>query len=372
MIAHGRFYQSPVIGSPCGPRTKAGYGWLFVAGLCMVSLVAPARAQSPPASVRVEIVETRLLAPVTWSPGSVISRKDSRVAAEREGRLTWVAEVGTRASVGMTLARINDSILQQQMAARRAVVEREQARLNYFAGELKRLEKLKLRDYANQSRLDEVRKDLLVSRSELTTARARVREVDELLLRSQVAAPFAGVVTERLAQAGEWAEEGKALVRLVDDLSLEVQTWVPVATLSFIGLGTALKLRAGEQRYQGKVVTIVPVGDDQSRLYELRLALGASPWPAGLSIRVGVPSAQAREVTAIPRDALVLRRGGSSVFRILADDTAEAVAVTTGIASGPYIEVVGGILPGDRVVVRGGERLRPGQKVQILAEGESS
>jgi RND family efflux transporter MFP subunit len=295
---------------------------------------------------------------------------DSRVAAEREGRLTWVAEVGTRVSAGMSLARLNDSILQEESSARRAVVEREQVRLDYYARELKRLEKLKLHDYANQSRLDEVHKDLLVSRSELAIASARVREVDELLQRSQVTAPFAGVVTERLAQAGEWAEEGKALVRLVDDLSLEVQTWVPVTTLSFIVLGTALNLRAGEQLYQGEVVIIVPVGDDRSRLYELRLALHANPWPAGLSIRVGVPSAKAREVTAIPRDALILRRGGSSVFRILEDDTAEQVAVTTGVATGPYIEVAGDIRPGDRVVIRGGERLRPGQKVQVLAPGE--
>jgi RND family efflux transporter MFP subunit len=311
------------------------------------------------------------MAPIIWYPGSVISRKDSRVAAEREGRLIWVAEVGTQVQAGMPLARLNDSLVQQNLAVRRAAVEREQARQEYFAGELKRLEQLKLRDYANQSRLDEVHKDLLVSRSELAAARARVRAADELLKRSQVAAPFAGVVTERLAQAGEWADEGKALVRLVDNLSLEVQTWVPVTTLSFIGLETVLDLRAGEQLFQGVVRTIIPVGDDLSRLYELRLGLDGSSWLAGLSIRVGVPSAKAREVVAIPRDALVLRRGGSSVFRILDDDTAEQVAVTTGIAIGPYIEVVSKIRPGDRVVVRGGERLRPGQQVQVLAPRES-
>ena len=67
---------------------------------------------------------------------------------------------------------------------------------------------------------------------------------------------------------------------------------------------------------------------------------------------------------AVPRDALVLRRDGTTVFRILADDTAERVSVQTGIAAGDLIEVTG-IEPGDRVVTRGGERLRPGQKVVI-------
>ena len=61
----------------------------------------------------------------------------------------------------------------------------------------------------------------------------------------------------------------------------------------------------------------------------------------------------------------MLRRGGATVFRVKADGTAERVAVQTGIASGQLIEV-SGIEAGDQVVIRGGERLRPGQPVQVI------
>ena len=53
------------------------------------------------------------------------------------------------------------------------------------------------------------------------------------------------------------------------------------------------------------------------------------------------------------------------MFRILDDNTAERVRVTTGMAQGEFIEVQGGIQAGDRIVIRGGERLRPGQEVEL-------
>ena len=65
------------------------------------------------------------------------------------------------------------------------------------------------------------------------------------------------------------------------------------------------------------------------------------------------------------RDALVLRAEGISVFVVNGDNTANQVAVTPGIGQGEDIEVSGDLEPGDRVVVRGNERLQPGQEVAI-------
>ena len=145
-----------------------------------------------------------------------------------------------------------------------------------------------------------------------------------------------------------------------------MQTWVPVAALAFVREGGELALEANPSRTKGRVQAIVPVGDNQSRLYELRLQIDETSWPVGQDVRVAIPTAAARPVTAVPRDALVLRGDGTTVYRITEDGTAERVPVTTGIAEGTLIEV-DGIAPGDRVVIRGGERLRPGQAVTVQA-----
>jgi multidrug efflux pump subunit AcrA (membrane-fusion protein) len=83
---------------------------------------------------------------------------------------------------------------------------------------------------------------------------------------------------------------------------------------------------------------------------------------------VMVPSAAPRDVLAVPRDALVLREDNTDVCKVDGKNVATRVAVETGTSEGPMVEVRGPIRAGDRVIVRGAERLEAGQKVQpILA-----
>jgi multidrug efflux pump subunit AcrA (membrane-fusion protein) len=99
-------------------------------------------------------------------------------------------------------------------------------------------------------------------------------------------------------------------------------------------------------------------------MLEVRVAL-SEPWVIGTAVRVELPQSDSHSGVAIPRDALVLRQEGTFVFRIDDEGQAERVAVSTGIGHGSLIEVKGEIVEGDRVVVRGAERLRPGQPVTI-------
>lgn len=340
-------------------------------GLALLAalLAAPAVAQDakgpPPAPVVVATAESRMLAPVTWYPGTVISRNQARIAAEVEGRLEWVADVGAGIEEGEVVARLDDALLRQSLAEGEAAVARERARLTYLDAQVKRLQKLVEQKTATRSRLDEAVAERDVARSELRAARARVALTGERLERTRIKAPFGGIVTERVRQSGEWAKSGEAVVRIVDAGALEVQIWIPITALAFVREGSELTLEANPSKSMGKVRTIVPVGDNRSRLYELRLRIDGLSWPVGQDVRVAIPTAAARAVVAIPRDALVLRRDGAAVYRVDDDNLAERVAVNPGIAQGDLIEV-DGVAPGDRVVIRGGERLRPGQPVAVL------
>jgi len=341
--------------------------------LALIMPLAAAQEQKGPPPVPVVVAEAveRELAPITWIPGTVISRDDTRLAAEVEGRLVWVAEVGAVLAPGDPAARLDDALLRQELAEQEATVEREAARLKFFGQEVERLQRLAKKNNAAQSQLDQALSNRDVARSDRRGAEARVALIRDRIERSVVRAPFAGVVTERLAQVGEWLDRGGAVVRLVSTKHLEVRARIPGAALAYVATGSALDIRSGDTAATGTVHTLVPVGDDQSRLYELRLELKDSTWPAGQTLRVAVPSAAPRMVVAVPRDALVLRRSGTAIFRILDDGSAERVTVSTGIAADEFIEVHGGIRPGDKVVIRGGERLRPGQKVNAIPVGSA-
>lgn len=334
----------------------------------LAGLATTTYAQGAPAPVVVSVATERLLAPVVPYPGTVISRNQARLAAEVEGRLEWVADVGAVVRKGESVAHLDDVLLKQTMIADQAAVTREQARLKYQTAEVNRLAPLVKKQSVPQSQLDEAMSNRSMTEAEIGAAEARVALTGERLKRANLRAPFGGVITERLLQAGEWAESGATVVRLVDTSSLEVQTWVPVNALKFIRPGATLTLAGNPSDAVGTVRTIVPVGDNRSRLYEVRLAIDHDRWPVGTDVRVAVPSAEARKVLTIPRDALVLRRDGTTVYRIDAEGLAQRISVNTGMAVGELIEV-DGIQSGDRVVIRGAERLRPGQNVTIIETG---
>ena len=327
-----------------------------------VGLSMPALAAGG-AAVVVETAESRNMTPLIQVAGTIISRNDSRLASQVDGQVIWVAEVGTSLETGEQAARLDDVLIRDVLVEEQARLAREQANVKFNQAEAQRLAKLAKDNNAAISRLEQAQRDLAISRSELAAANSRIAQSQEKQQRTLIRAPFAGVVTEQFIQAGEWADPGTPIVRLVDTASLEAQAWIPVTALPYIQTGTRLGLTIAGQQANGTVRTVVPVGDDQSRLYELRLLLDDGAWSAGQSVRIAIPVAGARPVIVVPRDALVLRRDGATVFRILEDNTAERISVETGIAEGEYIEVIGEINPGDNVVTRGAERLRAGQEV---------
>jgi len=110
---------------------------------------------------------------------------------------------------------------------------------------------------------------------------------------------------------------------------------------------------------------VIPVGDERSRMFEIRIAAHNPAWIIGSPVRIALPNSEPRELVAIPRDGLVLRGSNIFVMRVNDDSTVEKVAVETGIGLGGLVEVVGNVNQGDLIVTRGGERLQPGQAVEI-------
>ena len=319
-----------------------------------------------PALVKVAVASMQDIAPVTLAPGTVVSRNDARLSAEVSGRLTLVADVGTMVKQGESLAKIEDTYLRLQQTEFLALVERAEARLRFLESEEKRFTRLEESNLAAVTQLELTRSDRDVARGDLAVARARVEQNADQLARTSIVAPFNGVVVERLMTPGERVEEGSKVIRLVDQQHLEVISRAPLEYYRFVRPGQLLDLRSGSLSAFGEVRTVVAVGDENTHQFELRMDLEGSPFPVGQTLRVSIPTSDSREVLTVPRDALVLRPEGQSVFVVDANNQAQQVRVTVGIGQGDHIEILGAVSPGDRVVIRGNERLQPGQAVDIM------
>ncbi|HHM06191.1 MAG TPA: efflux RND transporter periplasmic adaptor subunit [Gammaproteobacteria bacterium] len=351
--------------SPRLPAWKRGARlWLVLFGFTCAAQGAEWGNSAAP----VVVSEARMtrLAPLLWVSGSVLSRHDARIAAEAAGRLTAVAEVGKQVQAGQVVARLDDTLARLEVDSRAAEVRRVEAQLAFLEKEVARLQRLARANNAARTQLDNTESQRDVALSELTAARVQVEKAEELLRRHAVKAPFSGVVTERIARAGEWVRQGDPVLRLVNVDDLEIVAHVPVAQVKYISPGDKLAVDGGGKNSVARLRALIPVGDEQSRLLELRLKAKKGEWVAGEAVRVGVPAARPREVLAVPRDALVIRPNGTSVFRVNNEQSAEQVWVSTGIAQGPLVQVWGDLHPGEAVIVRGGERMWPGTKVRIM------
>ena len=330
--------------------------------------VALAQGGAPAANVRVAKASIQSIAPETIVPGTVISRNDARLAAEVTGRLIDVADVGTFAAKGDVVASIEDTVIILRKEELLAEVERARARLKYLESEEGRYVRLAESNLAAATKLEETRSDRDVSRGDLQVAKSRLAQVEDQLSRTSIRAAFDGVVVERLMMPGERVEIGKNVVRMVDQQHLEVIARAPLEYYSYVKPGQELAIRTGDIVSTGTVRTVVAVGSENTHQFELRLDVESGSFPVGQTLRVSVPISNAREALVVPRDALVLRPGEISVFVVDSEQKAKQVMVTTGIGSGDRIEVNGDLSDGNTVVIRGNERLRPGQSVSIMED----
>ncbi len=207
-------------------------------------------------------------------------------------------------------------------------------------------------------------------------AEATYREQAELLKRHDVVAPFAGVITHRHAEAGEWVSTGVAVLRLVDLDGARVDVQVPQERLTEINPDTPVDFvldSAPSETIAGRVVAQVPVSDPGTRTGLVRLqptdsSIRLSP---GKSARVTFRLRSDRPVLTVPRDALIRRADGTVTLWVARPEgeqwLAQAVRVDLGLTFSDRIEIVGGLEPGQKVVVRGNETLQEGQSLRLVS-----
>ena len=328
-----------------------------------------AAADPPPAERPVVEVGTVTVRPVnieSWIPGSIVSRADARIASVIAGRVVWVAEVGTRVGQGEAIARLDDTVPRLRLEDLRAQVARARAQQQFNSSQLERFNRLAATQVLSASQLEDARAQREMSTDDLTRVEAQLREVQYDIGQSVIRTPFPGVVTERFIQRGEYLQTGAATVRVVNTGDIEARATGALSLATNVHGGQTVTVRDHGIEKSGRVRTVVPVGDERSRQFEVRVSLGSPEWLVGTPVEVSLPSAAVRTAVTVPRDALVIRQNHSYVLRLTRADTVEQLDVTPGAGIADLVEVRGPLCAGDRLVIRGGERLAAGQAVRVV------
>lgn len=331
--------------------------------------VADGLSSPPPVPVVVASAAKMVMAPHTILPGTVISTRDAVIASEATGKVLSVALVGDIVAIGDSLAEIDPENAKQLVAQRKASVARLISLYEYHKNYYARVDLEDNKLGIPELRIAELRSNMETAKADMDAEKVALTSAELGLRRTSIKAPFAGRIVSQSIQTGEYAQVGSPVVRLVDINNLEVSARVPAALVQPIEVGSLLDISAMGKKLTAPMRALVPVGDAISRTMELRVTLVNSGLFVGSAVRVSLPSAQAKEVIAIPRDAVILRTNAQYIFVVDQGGIASRRAIELGFAEGDMIEAIGDITASDIVVVRGGERLRDGQAVAWQING---
>ena len=308
--------------------------------------------------------------------GRVFSRNDAALSLTVSGELDWVMEAGSRVKEGQVIGQLDQQPILLRKKELEHQAQRERVNTQYLEKELQRLRRLKEDNNASERLVDESESKRDISGLVVRSFQARIDQLDDELRRSQLIAPYDGVIAMRHKRGGEYSRPGDVIVRLVDLENLELRFQVPVIYLSRITKGEEVTfttqggqlLGEAPQQFKATVRTIIPAADINSQTFEVRADL--RPFASGVMIAGQLASLEVqvssdRATLQIPRDAIVLRDEGGHVFRIDGDNKAHKVVIRVGEGSRDWVSVTGDLAAGDRVAIRGLERLQDGQTVSV-------
>jgi len=402
------------------------YRTLFV--VLLLPAIAVAQQERPPALVDVakaEIVEAALARKFV---GTIRPKRVSIVGSETGGRIVeYPLREGMRVEKGAVLAVHDAKAIELEIVAKRAELRLSKELLQELlngsrpeeitqakskvAREEADIELRKWR-YANALRLfqnetiseDEVKETLFALRSaearrqeslamlklvqdgprkeRIQQARAQVafREaqvalLEDSLTRHTVRAPFTAYVVRTSTELGERLSPGDPILTLAELDEVEAVIPIPNAAADLLRPGAVAtveipSLPLKDRRFTGKIVAIVPQAEERGRTLPVKIRIqnpmidGIPRLKAG-TLAVAVLAVGPKVPTLlVPKDAIVLGGRAPMVYVVGEDGSVAPVPVAIGAGFGERVGIVGNVPDGATVVVRGNERLRPGQKVR--------
>jgi len=359
-----------------------------LAGLALILLLGwggVAAAQGRPAMVATEVVEIREIAETTTVFGQVVADTESTVAARVSGIVTEVlVRPGDVVARGDVIVRFDTELLEIEMTQAQAEIDVAEAGLRVADVQVdvarrtfERANALRSSATISEGQLEDRQGAFASARAGRDQAQARLLAAEAAARRAAynlenavVRAPFDGTVLEVRADAGGFIQNGGAIVDLLATGALEVQSNVPSRYSDALtpGLQVSAKTDTGSD-VDLTLRAILPTENASTRTRPVRFVPEeTNGFSVGQSVSIALPISPPQDVLTVPKDALIQGAAGWTVF-VNAEGKAQPRTVEVGRPLGNRFEVVSGLASGDEVVVRGNERLRPMQDIQVAPAG---
>lgn len=303
--------------------------------------------------------------------GSIQPQRRADLRAEVSAVVLQVLkDNGDQVRRGELLVRLDDTAIRDSLASADDAVRASSQSFDQAERQMQRLKTLRESGMATTQQLEDAEIRRNNARSDLSAARTRAAQARQQLERTLARAPFDGVVSERKVSAGDTAQMGKELLKVMDPTSMRFEGLVSADAIGEIKLGQAVHFRVngyGQQEFTGAVKRINPSANINTRQVEVQVEFshGQQPQLSGLYAE-GAIEAATKSALMVPAVTLV-REGDKAFAWQLKDNTVHRVGLTLGERDprGGDFVLRGGLVEGDQLIRNPTSTLKDGQKVQL-------
>jgi len=330
------------------------------------------RGERPAALVQVSTVVEEMVVTRVTLLGTAEPWSETIVAAEEAGLVRkMLVDEGDKVKQNQTLCVQDASQLRLKVEAARAIVAEAVANQTRAEREWERLKRLYSIKSVSKKAYEDAQFEAEAALKRVARLQVELYTLLDQVKKKVVYAPVSGSVVKRHTLVGQWLSKGDPVVTLTVLNPIRVMVPVPERYVSRINKGDSAEVifdALPGRTFKGVIDAIIPKADRAGRTFPVRIEIPnrKGTIKAGMLGRATLAVGNPHKAILIPKDALVLSGAGKSVY-VINDQTAHLVQVKTGPAHGFLIEVKGNLRDGQKVAVRGNERLRPGQRVKVVS-----
>jgi RND family efflux transporter MFP subunit len=238
------------------------------------------------------------------------------------------------------------------------------------------------KDQETQAQVDSSRAALAEAQNQLSSAEAVLERLNAMEAYSHITAPFAGVVTKRYADTGSLIQAGTTsetqsmpVVQLAEWSKLRLVVPVPESAVPQLRLGTVVSVHVSalNRDFVGEVARFADSLNEETRTMhtEIDVKNPQGTLKEGMYAEVKLVLQEVKSALNVPVQAIQRGSSAASVFRVDAQGRIEERKVSLGEETSDRVQVLSGLMEGDRVVIGNGGGVRPGDKVRPKVVSEN-
>ncbi len=321
-------------------------------------------------------IQSNALASGPVITGSIQPERRADLRAEVSSVVLQVLkENGEAVKKGDLLVRLDDTSIRDLMTSAEQAARASAQSLDQAERQLQRLKTLRASGMTSMQLLEDAEIRRNNAQSDLVAARARTVQARQQLQRTEVRAPFDGIVSERKVSAGDTAQTGKELVKVIDPTSMRFQGLVSADKINQVNLGQPVSFRINgyEQDFTGKVKRVDPAANPTTRQVEVMVEFvdAKQPRVSGLYAEGRIEAASTQNLMI--KNSCLTREGDKSYAWRVKDGVLKKVALVIGerdARRGDYA-VKSGLVEGDKLIRNPVSTLKDGQRVTLVASAGS-